>query len=337
MRAHLDSHDHHERGTSEKQRALILALSITLIFLLAELIGGWLAGSLALIADAAHMATDAAALGLALFASWLAHRPATPVRSYGFYRAEVLAALANAAFLIVVCVSIFWEAFKRLLEPPPIQAPLMLAVATAGLVANGVVVWILSRGELHRHDVNLRGARLHVVGDLLGSVGAIAAGLLIWGTGWTLADPILSALIGLLVLRSAWRLLWDSVEVLLEATPTHIDPEEVRAAMTAVPGVEGVHDLHVWTVTSGFVALSGHIEVDERRPWSNVLLDLARVLRERFGILHVTLQPEQPSYLPEAFRGCSFETSEGMQSCLLAVNGGLAGAHRDSHSLNNEH
>lgn len=302
-----------------KQRALAWALVITVIFMLAEAIGGWFAGSLALLADAAHMATDAAALALALFASWLARRPATPARSYGFYRAEILAALANAAFLIVVCAGIFWEAFQRLVRPHPVDASLMLVIAVAGLAANGLAAWVLARGELHRHDVNLRSAFLHVVGDFLGSIAAILAGTVILFTGWTAADPILSAAIGLLVLRSAWQVLWDSVEVLLEATPAHIDPEAVRLAMLGVPGVVGVHDLHVWTVTSGFVALSGHVEVDDSRPWPALLLELARVLREQFGISHVTLQPEQPSGLPQAFRGCSFESPEGMQSCYLWV------------------
>ncbi len=302
-----------------KQRALAWALGITLVFMVAETIGGWLAGSLALLADAAHMATDAAALGLALFASWLARRPATPARSYGFYRAEVLAALANAAFLMLVCAGIFWEAFQRLLNPRPVDAPLMLVIALAGLAANGAAAWVLSRGALHRHDVNLRSAFLHVVGDLLGSVAAIVAGTIIWLTGWTPVDPLLSAAIGVLVLRSAWRVLWDSVEVLLEATPAHLDPVAIRAAMRTVPGVVDVHDLHVWTVTSGFVALSGHVEVDETRPWPAVLLELAQVLRDRFGILHVTLQPERPAGLPEAFRGCSLDSPEGLRSCLLPL------------------
>lgn len=318
----MHPHEHHTPAglrSEYKQRALAGALAITLTFMLAEAIGGWLAGSLALLADAAHMATDAAALALALFASWLARRPATPTRSYGFYRAEVLAALANAAFLVLVCVGIFWEAGQRLFDPHPVDAPLMLAIAVAGLGANGAAAWVLTRGALHRHDVNLRSAFLHVVGDLLGSVAAILAGLVVLLSGWTPIDPILSAAIGLLVLRSAWRVLWDSVEVLLEATPAHIDAEAVRRAMAAVPGVAGVHDLHVWTVTSGFVALSGHVELDGTRPWAPVLLELARVLRERFGILHVTLQPEERAVLPEAFRGCSLESAEGLRSCLVPL------------------
>jgi cobalt-zinc-cadmium efflux system protein len=319
MHRHEHQHTPASLRAEYKQRALAWALGITLVFMVAEAIGGWLAGSLALLADAAHMATDAAALGLALFASLLARRPATPARSYGFYRAEVLAALANAAFLILVCAGIFWEAFQRLLHPRPVDAPLMLAIALAGLAANGAAAWVLSRGALHRHGVNLRSAFLHVLGDLLGSVAAIAAGTIIWLTGWTPVDPLLSAAIGLLVLRSAWRVLWDSVEVLLEATPAHLDPGAIRAAMRTVPGVVDVHDLHVWTVTSGFIALSGHVEVDETRPWPAVLLDLAQVLRDRFGILHVTLQPEEPAGLPEAFRGCSLDSPEGLRSCLLPL------------------
>jgi cobalt-zinc-cadmium efflux system protein len=319
MYRHEHQHTPASLRAEYKQRALAWALGITLVFMVAEAIGGWLAGSLALLADAAHMATDAAALGLALFASLLARRPATPARSYGFYRAEVLAALANAAFLILVCASIFWEAFQRLLHPRPVDAPLMLAIALAGLAANGAAAWVLSRGALHRHDVNLRSAFLHVLGDLLGSVAAIAAGTIIWLTGWTPVDPLLSAAIGLLVLRSAWRVLWDSVEVLLEATPAHLDPGAIRAAMRTVPGDGDVHDLHVWMVTSGFIALSGHVEMDGTRLWPAVLLDLAQVLRDRFGILHVTLQPEEPAGLPEAFRGCSLDSPEGLRSCLLPL------------------
>ena len=241
--------DEHERGAGPAggaaRRPLAVALAITAVFLVAEVAGGLFTGSLALLADAGHMATDAAALALALFAAWLARRPATPERSYGYYRAEVLAALVNAATLIAVSLYIFWEAFERLGTPPEVDSAPMLAVAVAGLLANAVSAWVLSRGGGHEHDLNTRGAFLHVVGDLLGSVGAIIAALVMLATGWYLADPLLSIGIGLLILRGSWRLLRESVDVLLEAAPTHIAPAAVREALTKVEGVRGVHDLHV--------------------------------------------------------------------------------------------
>ncbi len=309
----------HEPATPGKQRSLVLALAITVVFLVVEVAGGLLTNSLALLADAGHMASDAAALALALFATWLARRPATPGRSFGFLRAEVLAALANAATLLVISFFIFWEAIRRLIAPPAIDTPLMLVIAVLGLAANAGSAWVLTRGGMHAHDLNVRGAFLHVIGDLLGSVGTIFAAITMLATGWYLADPILSMGIGLLIVRSAWRLLWDSVDVLLEATPAHIDADEVRRAMQQVRGVEGVHDLHIWTVTSGLVALSGHVEVTGQRDWHEMLVELATLLRERFGIAHVTLQPEQHRRLPEPFRGCSLDSPEGQSACLVPI------------------
>jgi cobalt-zinc-cadmium efflux system protein len=304
----------HDHGAS-KPRPLAIALGITLTFLVVEVLGGLLTGSLALLADAGHMATDVGALGLALFAGWLARRPPTPERSFGFRRAEVLAALANAATLVVISIFIFWEAFQRVGDPPEVDSGPMLAVAIAGLAANAASAWVLSRGGGHQHDLNTRGAFLHVVGDLLGSVGAIVAALVMLATGWYLADPMLSAGIGLLVLWSAWSLLRESAEVLLEATPSEIDPIDVRRAMTTVPGVSGVHDLHIWTVTSGLIALSAHVECDRAHDWNDLLVDLAALLRDRFGIAHVTLQPEMGT-LPAALAQCTLDTPEGRLACL---------------------
>lgn len=317
--------DHHDAPTegsdgSAKRvnpRPLAIALAITTAFLVAEVVGGLLTNSLALLADAGHMATDAAALALSLFALWLARRPATPERSFGFYRAEVLAALVNAATLVAVCVYIFWEAFRRLGDPPAVASGPMLAVAAAGLAANVASAWILQRGGGHDENLNTRSAFLHVVGDMLGSVGAIAAALIMLATGWYLADPILSVGIGLLILWGAWRLLRESVDVLLEATPRGIDPRAVQAAAVAVPGVAGVHDLHVWTVTSGFLAMSGHVEVTAESDWDRTLHLLAAVLRERFGIVHVTLQPERPHAPPDPFRDCSLDSPQGRDACVV--------------------
>lgn len=298
------------------RRPLSVALAITTVFLVAEIVGGLLTNSLALLADAGHMATDAAALALSLVAVWLARRPATPERSFGFLRAEVLAALVNAATLVAISFYIFWEAFRRIGDPPEVDSGPMLAVAAAGLFANAASAWVLSRGGDHRHNLNTRGAFLHVVGDMLGSAGAIVAALVMLATGWYLADPLLSAGIGLLVLWGAWRLLRESLDVLMEATPPGIDAGEVRAAMVAVDGVADVHDLHVWTVTSGLVALSGHVEVSGRRPWQEVLRESVGLLRDRFGIAHVTLQPEEPHGSPGAHRGCSLDSAAGRCACF---------------------
>ncbi len=320
---HAHGHDGHDVGTGlqpdGRSRRLTIALAITATFLLAEVVGGILTNSLALLADAGHMATDVAALGLSLFAIWLAQRPATPERSFGFLRAEILAALINGASLVAISLYIFWEAIQRIGEPPEVDSGPMLAVAVAGLGANAVSAWVLARGGGHSHDLNTRGALLHVIGDMLGSVGAILAALIMLTTGWYLADPLLSAGIGLLILWSSWRLLRESVEVLLEATPAGISPDDVRTAMRSIDGVEDIHDLHIWTVTSGLIALSSHVEVSGTRDWHHVLLELSSLLNERFGIAHVTLQPEQQRALPEAFIGCTFDTPEGRVACLNAA------------------
>lgn len=300
-------HDHGQERAHV--RSLGIALLITVLFLIVEFVGGLLTNSLALLADAGHMLTDVAALGLSLFAIWLARRPPTPDRSYGFARAEVLAALVNSATLVVISLFIFWEAFQRVGEPPEVRSGPMLLVAIAGLTANATSAWVLSRGGGHTHNLNTRGAFLHVVGDLLGSLGAIIAAVVMLVAGWYLADPILSAGIGLLVLWGAWRRLRESVGVLLEATPADIDADEVRAAMCAVDGVAGVHDLHIWTVTSGLVSLSAHVGIRRMEIWESVLWALSAVLRERFGIEHVTLQPELVSPRDDAGR-CVIQVPE---------------------------
>lgn len=314
-------HDHQDHPEARvDQRPLMIALAITAAFMVAEIIGGLVTNSLALLADAGHMATDVAALGLSLFAIWLAKRPATPQRSFGFYRAEILAALINAATLVAVSLYIFWEAFQRIGEPPEVDSGPMLVVAVAGLVANAVSAWVLSRGGGHQHNLNTRGAFLHVIGDMLGSVGAIVAALVMLATGWYLADPLLSALIGLLVLWSAWRLLRESVDVLLESTPEDIDVPDVVRAMNEVPGVAGVHDVHIWTVTSGLVAMSAHVEVANQQEWPRLLGDLTSLVRGRFGIAHVTLQPEETNDTRDAFRGCSIDSDEGRAACQQALS-----------------
>lgn len=314
----MGAHEELDRPAARvDRRPLAIALAITATFLVAEIIGGILTNSLALLADAGHMATDAAALALSLFATWLARRPATTQRSFGYLRGEVLAALINAATLVAISIYIFYEAFQRLGEPPEVDSGPMLVVAVLGLLANVASALILMRGGGHEENLNVRGAYLHVVGDMLGSVGAIVAAIIMLATGWYLADPILSAGIGLLILWSSWRLLRESVDVLLEATPAQIDTREVREAMQGISGVTGVHDLHIWTVTSGMIAMSAHVEVTGSRNWHDVLLELSALLGERFGIAHITLQPEEPHALPDAFRGCSIDTPEGRAACQL--------------------
>ena len=282
--------ERHRRSRLASQRALATVLAITLSFLIAEVVGGILTNSLALLADAGHMLSDVAALGMSMFAIWMAMRPATATRTYGFHRVEILAALANGVALVVIALVIFWQAAQRVQEPPDVRSLPMLAVATAGLGANLASGSILFRHR--RRNLNVRGAFLHVAGDALGSVGAISAGIIMLTTGWYLADPVISVFIGGLILVSSWRLLRDSVGILLEAVPKHVDVKQLEGALKAVPGVEEVHDLHVWTVTSGFVALSCHCEVDGRRDTHQVLADLFRLIHERYGIRHVTIQPE---------------------------------------------
>jgi cobalt-zinc-cadmium efflux system protein len=289
----LDHSDHRHGGEAVRQRnrrALAAALAITAAFAAVEAAGGILTGSLALLADAGHMVIDVLALSLSLFAAWMAGRPSTPRKTYGYYRAEILAALLNGAVLVGVAALVCWEAIGRLSDPPQVDSGPMLVVATAGLVANLVSGAILlgAGGE----SLNVRGALLHVFGDILGSVGAIAAGAVLLATGWGQADPVASLLIASLILVGAWRLLRETVDVLLEGTPAHIDMTELERAMVSVPGVATVHDVHVWTVTSGFVAMSGHAELDGSRDAHSVLDTLTETLTGRFNISHVTIQPE---------------------------------------------
>ncbi len=281
-------------------RALWLVLVISAVFMVAEVVGGLLANSLALLADAGHMLTDVAAVALALFVAWIARRPATPQKTYGYLRLEILAALVNGAALLVIAGAIVWEAMKRMNAPPAVEPRILLGVATLGLLANVVSMRLLHAG--HTDSLNVRGAYLHVISDLLGSVGAILAGAIIWLTGWTLADPIISVFVALLILGSAWRLVRDSVEVLLEATPRHIDPAEVETRLRAIPGVSTVHDLHVWTVTSGVIAMSGHLVVEDPHVNQRVLEDARRQLND-LGIHHVTIQIERAE-------GCDHDVSE---------------------------
>jgi cobalt-zinc-cadmium efflux system protein len=294
---HFHAAHSHNHARESSRRALGLTLCLILVFLVVEVVGGLLTGSLALLADAAHMLSDAVSLGLALFAVWLAGRPVTAQRTFGLKRAEILAALANGVTLVAISIWIFVEAAERLGEPREIEGGWVLAVAIAGLLVNGVAIWILHRDE--SDSLNVSAAMRHVIADLLGSVGVIVAALVIITTGWEYADPIVSIVIGLLVLASSWTILRDTTQILLEGAPPGMSVAEIGETMASVPGVVEVHDLHVWMITSGFPALAAHVTVAEEDDCHLKRLAVAEVLHDRFGIDHATLQMDhaQPRLL----------------------------------------
>jgi cobalt-zinc-cadmium efflux system protein len=279
-------HPHEERG--ESRRALTLVLALTATFTVVEVVGGLLTGSLALLADAGHMISDNLSLGLALFAVWLAGRPETPEKSFGYKRAEILAALANGVTLVAISIWIFIEAYSRLREPPEILGGPMLVIAALGLLVNAASVIVLSRSGAE--NLNTQGAMRHVFADALGSIGVIIAALLIVLTGWRYADPLVSVVIGALILASSWSLLRDSTNILLEATPRNINAEEVGSKMAGAAGVAEVHDLHIWTITSGFPALSAHVLVGQNEDCHGRRRELEDLLAREYGISHTTLQ-----------------------------------------------
>lgn len=288
IREHTHEGHSHSHGRGANKRALVVVLAITLTYTVVEVVGGLLTGSLALLADAAHMASDNVALGLALFAFWLSAKPPTPNRSFGYKRTEILAALFNGVTIVAVSLWIFYEAFRRLREPPEILGGWMMAVAVVGLLVNLAGALILNRSA--GDNLNMQGALRHVVADLLGSIGVIVAALIILVTGWSYADPLVSAFIGMLILASSYRLLKDSVGILLEGSPPGIDAEEVGRRMVGAEGVREVHDLHIWTVTSGFPALAAHVLVGEDEDCHGRRRDLEALLAEEYGIEHTTLQ-----------------------------------------------
>ena len=288
-------HDHHHHAASAEQmakstRALRVALALTLLLLVAEAIGGWISNSLALLADAGHVLTDAGALGLSLFVAWFSRQPVTAEKTYGYLRWEILAALINGATLLGISAWIVIEAVGRLRAPEPVGGTLMLAVGAIGLVVNAVAARLLH--PMNDGNLNVRGAYLHILGDLLASFGTIVAALVITWTGWLQADPIASLLTTALIIRGSWTLVREAVDVLLESTPSHIELGNVRAALEGIPGVESVHDLHVWTVTSGVVALSAHAIVRTVDLHQEVL-ERACDLMSQMGIHHITVQVEQ--------------------------------------------
>ena len=293
-RTKKDNHHPHPDVKSLPQRRLWWASGINLVFLIVEILGGILTHSLALLADAGHMLTDVAALGLALLVSYLAKRPATPQRTFGLLRAEVLGAFVNGGTLVFIVGLILWEAWKRFGHHQVIDGPLMLGVALLGLLANLWSALILAGGR--KENINIQGAFLHMLADMLGSIGAMIAGLVIWATGWYPVDTIASVAIALLILWSLWGFLKHTMNILLEAVPEDISFMEVKKALEEMEHIDQVHDLHIWTITSGVPILSSHVILSscccDANHWHECLEKARKMLDERFGITHATLQVE---------------------------------------------
>ncbi len=298
----------HDNGQQPHRRTagLKVALVLTFLYMLAEGIGGWITNSLALIADAGHMLTDVAAMTLTLAAIWFASRPATAKKTFGYYRLEILAAFVNGIALVLLSILVIWEAVERWNSPPAIDGVRLGVIALGGLVVNIIAARLLHGNR--EHDLNMRGAWLHVMGDLLGSVAALTAGILIWAKGWLWADPVTSILISLIIIYSSWRLISASVNVLLEGTPSHIDLSAVERTILEMEGVDGVHDLHVWTISSGIDALSAHISHFDTVEHSELLVRVRDRLHQRFGIDHLTIQMETMDNEAEAVYVCETGT-----------------------------
>lgn len=279
-------------GRHTRRLAIVLALTAT--YMAVEVVGALVTNSLALLADAGHMLTDVFGLGLALFAIWVGSRAATPSRTYGYQRTEILAALINALILFLLAGYIAYEAWRRLQEVAEVQSIPMLVVAAIGMVVNLIGAWLLHSGA--QESLNVRGAFLEVVSDLLGSLAVVTAALIIWFTNWYYVDPIFSILIALFIVPRTWRLFREAVGILLEGTPSHLNLADVRGAMEAMPAIESVHDLHVWAITSGYVTLSAHARLNGGVDSMETLAQLTAMLKERFDIDHTTIQLEEPSY-----------------------------------------
>ena len=284
-------HHHHDHGHESSERRLFWALLLIASFMLVEVVGGLLSGSLALLADAGHMLTDAASLALAWGASRAAKRPADALRTYGYHRVQILAALINGLAFMLLVAWIIFEAIQRFMQPVEVLGGMMLVVAIVGLLVN-IGAFLLLHGGDHK-DLNLRGAVVHVLGDLLGSVAAIVAAGVILGTGWMPIDPLLSLLVALLILRSAWFVVKQSAHILLEGTPEDVDVELLRSTITeGIEAVKDVHHVHVWSLTPERPLLTMHVNVVDESACAEVLLQVKRLLRERFGITHSTVQVE---------------------------------------------
>jgi cobalt-zinc-cadmium efflux system protein len=307
----LIGHDHshnHSHGASDlsRTRRLWLALALTAGYMFVEGIGGWMTNSLALIADAGHMLTDVAALLLTLAAIWFASRPATSKKTFGYYRLEILAAFVNGMLLVLLSLWVIYEAYERWQLPPSVDGLNLTLIAAGGFLVNLVAAKLLHHG--HHHDLNMRGAYLHIMGDLLGSAAAVTAGVLVYAFGWLWADPLCSVLISVIIIFGSARLVLESVNVLLEGTPAHIDLAAVETTILETEGVGGVHDLHIWTISSGMDALSAHISHDDSIAHSELLGRVRSRLHDAYGIDHLTIQMESTNGETEAIFLCETGT-----------------------------
>lgn len=316
-----DHHDHdhshtHAHGIRREgnKKSLSIALVITFGIMIAEVIGGWLTNSLALLSDAGHMLSDVGSLALSLLAVWFAARPASTSKSYGYYRFEILSALLNGMALFAIAGFIIWEAYSRFNEPPVVDSGLMMGIAFVGLVANVVSAWVLLRQGDVKGNINLRSAYLHIIGDALGSVGAILAGFFMYQFGWYIADPIISVLMSLLILKGAWSVVRQSVHILMEGTPSKANIAEITAALAAIDGVTNVHDIHAWTVTSGYEVFTCHMLVHKGVSSSQVLAKAIPLIKEKFGISHITIQVMEEDADISGWgcqgEGCTFDTKQ---------------------------
>ncbi|MFC5735833.1 cation diffusion facilitator family transporter [Cytobacillus gottheilii] len=288
--SHSHGHSHHHHSTNNK-KALLTAFILIAGFMVVEVIGGLVTNSLALLSDAGHMLSDAAALGLSFLAIKLGEKKATISKSFGYKRFEIIAAWVNGVTLLIISLYIFYEAYHRLLDPPEVQSLGMLTISVIGLIVNIIAAFILMSGDKD-HNLNVRSAFLHVIGDLLGSVGAITAALLMYFFGWGIADPIASIIVAILVLISGWRVMKDSFHILMEGTPEDLNPETIKNALLKIGQVADVHDLHIWTITSGFPALSCHVVLTGDQGHDAVLKKAQGILHDEYGIEHSTIQVE---------------------------------------------
>ncbi|WP_409304476.1 cation diffusion facilitator family transporter [Peribacillus sp. SCS-155] len=289
--SHEHGHGHHHHHSSNK-KALLASFILIASFMVIEVIGGLYTNSLALLSDAGHMLSDAAALGLSYVAILLGERKATKSKSYGYRRFEIIAASINGLTLIAISIYIFYEAFHRMIQPPEVQSLGMLSISILGLVVNIIAAWILMKGDKDE-NLNVRSAFLHVMGDMLGSIGAIGASLLIYFFNWGIADPIASIIVAVLIVISGWRVTRESFHILMEGTPSQIDMKEVKSALLEIPRVCGVHDLHIWTITSGFPTLSCHVVIGNGAAHDDILRKAQSLLHDQYGIEHSTIQVEQ--------------------------------------------
>lgn len=289
-----DSHGHVTSAAGKNKKSLAIVFGLTSFYLIVEIIGGLWTGSLALLADAGHMLTDVAGVGLALLAIWFAEKTPSPMRTYGYYRVEILAALTNAVVLILISLYILYEAYQRFKNPPEVQSAAMLGVAAIGLVINLIGMYILRAGS--EESLNMKGAYFEVLSDMLTSIGVIIAGIIMLTTGWYYADPIISAGIGLFILPRTWALLKDAVGVLIEGTPADVDIAVLRESLAKIEGVAGIHDLHVWSLTSGVNAMSVHAVLADGSQHDDVLARVHEHTTENFKISHVTVQTERGDF-----------------------------------------